>query len=88
MTTNFQNKKIIAQLILEFLDLYLTNWETDHLTLVNRAQGKADRKLIIHINRIIFFAFPMEDLERGDKGRQMARYLKRKACSLFMNIVS
>ena len=46
------------------------------LTLVNKAQGKADKKLIIHINRIIFFAFPIVERESGDKGRQIAKYLK------------
>lgn len=46
-------------------------------TFVNKVQGRADRKLITQINKTIFFAFPNVDLERGDKGRQIARYLDK-----------
>ena len=38
----------------------------------------ADRKLTNQIIPIIFCAFPVEDLERGDIGRQMARYLRKR----------
>ena len=37
----------------------------------------ADRKLTNQIIPITFLALPVEDLERGDMGRQMARYLHR-----------
>lgn len=46
------------------------------LTLVNIAQGRAEMKLIIQINRIIFRASPIEDRAIGDRGLQMAIYLK------------
>ena len=45
--------------------------------MVKKAQGEAERRLIIQIIAITFFAFPVEDLESGDNGRQMARYLHR-----------
>ena len=38
----------------------------------------ADRKLTNQIIPIIFRALPGEDLERGDMGRQMARYLQHR----------
>ena len=38
----------------------------------------ADRKLTNQIKPTTFLAFPVEDLERGDMGRQMARYLQKK----------
>jgi hypothetical protein len=44
--------------------------------LVKKAQGMADRKLTNQIIAITFLALPVEDLERGDMGRQMARYLQ------------
>ena len=46
------------------------------LTFVNIAQGKAEMKLIIQINRIIFRASPIEDRAIGDRGLQIAMYLK------------
>ena len=48
----------------------------DSVTLVNIDHGKADTKLTTQIRRTIFLAFPREDLARGDRGLQIARYLK------------
>ena len=45
--------------------------------MVKKAQGMADRKLTNQITPITFLALPVEDLERGDMGRQIARYLHR-----------
>ena len=42
---------------------------------MNIDQGRADTKLTTQIRRTIFLAFPIEDLARGDRGLQMARYL-------------
>ena len=46
------------------------------LTLVNIAQGRAEIKLIIQINRIIFRASPIVERAIGDSGLHMAMYLK------------
>ena len=46
------------------------------VTLVKTAQGRADTKLTTQMRRMIFLAFPMEDLAKGDSGLHIARYLK------------
>ena len=43
---------------------------------MKRAHGEADIKLISQIQAIIFLAFPVEDRERGERGWQIAKYLK------------
>ena len=43
--------------------------------MVKKAQGMADMKLTNQIIPTTFLALPVEDLERGDMGRQMAMYL-------------
>ena len=48
----------------------------DLITLVKTAHGKADTKLSSQMRRMIFLAFPIEDLARGESGLQIARYLK------------
>ena len=40
------------------------------------AQGMADARLTSQIRRIILLAFPMEERDSEDRGRQMARYLR------------
>ena len=56
------------------------------LTLVNIAQGRAEMKLIIQINRIIFRASPIVDRAIGDRGLQMAIYLKKYIWHLMTSI--
>ena len=45
-------------------------------TLVNIAQGVAETQLTNQIRRRILLAFPIEDRDRGESGRQIARYLQ------------
>ena len=53
---------------------------------MKKAQGEAERMLINQIIPITFFALPVDDLESGDNGRQMARYLgKRKDMDCFVS---
>ena len=43
---------------------------------MNKAQGEADKKLMAQIFKIVFLAFPGEEMARDEKGRHMAKYLK------------
>ena len=49
--------------------------EDPGVTLVNIAQGVAETQLTNQMRRMILLAFPMEERERGERGRQIARYL-------------
>ena len=44
--------------------------------MVNIAHGDADIKLMPQIFKMVFLAFPGEDIAREEKGRHMAKYLK------------
>ena len=48
---------------------------------MNIDQGRADTRLTTQMRRTIFLASPTEDLARGDRGLQIARYLEvQKKC--------
>ena len=52
------------------------------VTLVNIAQGMAEARLTSQMRRIILLAFPMEEREREESGRHIARYLAQEYKSL------
>ena len=45
------------------------------LTLVKIAQGEAERRLSSQMRQIVFFAFPVEEHDKEERGWQIAKYL-------------